>query len=120
MGFSIAQLARDVDLVLVAPEDLQDRRLPFGRLREPASALARADAVHRRRRAGCDDVARAAGFAARPSSTLRRSLGAPAPIEPERAAGRPLARRVVAFAGIAAPERFQRALEAPAGRSRGC
>ena len=44
-GFQHRQLGRDVDLVIIAPEDLQDRRLPFGRLREPVSALARADAV---------------------------------------------------------------------------
>ena len=42
-GFQHRALARDVDLVIVAPEDLAGRRVPFGRLREPVSrARARA------------------------------------------------------------------------------
>jgi len=38
-------IRRDVDIVLVAPDDLTARQLPFGRLREPVTALARAAAV---------------------------------------------------------------------------
>lgn len=44
-GFQHRQLARDFDIVLVTPEDARDRLLPRGRLREPLSALRRADAV---------------------------------------------------------------------------
>ena len=44
-GFQHRALARDFDIVLVTPEDAHDRLLPAGRLREPLSALARADAV---------------------------------------------------------------------------
>lgn len=44
-GFQHRQLARDFDIVLVTPEDARDRPLPRGRLREPLSALGRADAV---------------------------------------------------------------------------
>ena len=44
-GFQHRALARDFDIVLVTPEDAHDRLLPTGRLREPLSALARADAV---------------------------------------------------------------------------
>ncbi len=44
-GFQHRQLARDFDIVLVTPEDARDRLLPGGRLREPLSALRRADAV---------------------------------------------------------------------------
>jgi tetraacyldisaccharide 4'-kinase len=44
-GFQHRALARDFDAVLVSGEDLQDQLLPFGRLREPVSALARADVV---------------------------------------------------------------------------
>ena len=44
-GFQHRALARDFDIVLVTPEDAHDRLLPAGRLREPVSALARADAV---------------------------------------------------------------------------
>ena len=44
-GFQHRELARDFDIVLVTPEDVHDHLLPGGRLREPLSALARADAV---------------------------------------------------------------------------
>jgi len=44
-GFQHRQLARDFDIVLVTPEDVGDRLLPAGRLREPLSALRRSDAV---------------------------------------------------------------------------
>ena len=44
-GFQHRALARDFDIVLVTPDDARDRLLPSGRLREPLSALARADAV---------------------------------------------------------------------------
>ena len=44
-GFQHRALARDFDVVLVTPEDAHDRLLPAGRLREPLSALARADVV---------------------------------------------------------------------------
>jgi len=44
-GFQHRRLARDYDIVLVAPEDANDRLLPIGRLRERISSLRRADAV---------------------------------------------------------------------------
>jgi tetraacyldisaccharide 4'-kinase len=44
-GFQHRSLARDFDIVLVTPEDSRGRLLPAGRLREPLSALRRADAV---------------------------------------------------------------------------
>ncbi|MCX6542835.1 MAG: tetraacyldisaccharide 4'-kinase [Acidobacteria bacterium] len=45
-GFQHLPLARDVDLLIVSEEDLADpRTLPGGRLREPLSAAAAADAV---------------------------------------------------------------------------
>ena len=44
-GFQHRGLARDFDIVLVTPPDAKDRLLPGGRLREPLSALRRADAV---------------------------------------------------------------------------
>jgi tetraacyldisaccharide 4'-kinase len=44
-GFQHRQLARDFDIVLVTPDDARDRLLPAGRLREPLTALGRADAV---------------------------------------------------------------------------
>jgi tetraacyldisaccharide 4'-kinase len=44
-GFQHRGLARDFDIVLVAPDDARDRLLPAGRLREPLQSLQRADAV---------------------------------------------------------------------------
>ena len=44
-GFQHRQLHRDFDIVLVNREDLEDTLLPVGRLRESLSALRRADAV---------------------------------------------------------------------------
>ncbi len=44
-GFQHRALARDFDIVLMTARDFEDGLLPLGRLREPLSALARADAV---------------------------------------------------------------------------
>jgi tetraacyldisaccharide 4'-kinase len=44
-GFQHRALARNFDIVLLTPDDAQDRLLPAGRLREPLSSLCRADAV---------------------------------------------------------------------------
>ena len=44
-GFQHRRLARDFDIVLVTPQDANDRLLPTGRLREPLASLRRADAV---------------------------------------------------------------------------
>jgi len=44
-GFQHRSLVRDFDIVLVTPEDIRDRLLPAGRLREPLTSLRRADAV---------------------------------------------------------------------------
>jgi tetraacyldisaccharide 4'-kinase len=112
-GFQHRSLARDVDIVIVAPQDLRDRRLPFGRLRSSPRALSRADAV-------LVDDATIASVAAdldnvsdarrTPRFALTRRLSEPWMLE----RGRPALSReapVVAAAGIATPERFSRALE---------
>lgn len=44
-GFQHRELARDFDIVLVTAQDLMDRMLPWGRLREPLSSLQRADVI---------------------------------------------------------------------------
>ncbi|HET9180732.1 MAG TPA: tetraacyldisaccharide 4'-kinase [Candidatus Angelobacter sp.] len=44
-GFQHRRLHRDFDIVMLPPSDLHDILLPLGRLREPRSALQRADAV---------------------------------------------------------------------------
>jgi tetraacyldisaccharide 4'-kinase len=116
-GFQHRSLRRDIDLVLVTPGDLDDRRLPFGRLRSPVSALAHADAVIVDGAEVADVAARLDRYLDRTRTrifTLRRRLEAPRWIDVHDAV-RPLPSRaepVVAVAGIAQPERFQRALEA--------
>lgn len=44
-GFQHRQLARDVDIVLLTKEDVEDRLLPAGNLREPLSTIVKADVV---------------------------------------------------------------------------
>ena len=44
-GFQHRALARDFDIVLVTPQDANDRLLPSGRLREPLHSLRRANAI---------------------------------------------------------------------------
>ena len=44
-GFQHRRLARDVDIVLLTQDDVEDTLLPAGNLREPLSALADADIV---------------------------------------------------------------------------
>lgn len=44
-GFQHRSLARDFDIILLTPDDLHDQPLPTGRLREPLTSLARADAI---------------------------------------------------------------------------
>jgi len=109
-GFQHRAMARDVDVVLVAPADLGGRRLPFGRLRESPTALNRAHAVILD--APADE---AIGRLRLPPTVrvfrLRRTLGAPRfPF----GATPPLDRAtpVVALAGIAEPDRFRASLEA--------
>lgn len=106
-GFQHRQMARDVDVVLVTPADLKDRRVPFGRLRESVSALGRGDVLvidddGRRPVEGVSPERHAALF------VLRRHGGVPVPLEegvPHLAPGA----RILALAGIAGPERFTRA-----------
>lgn len=116
-GFQHRSIARDIDIVLVTRADLRDRRLPFGRLRSPVTALRDAHAVI------VDDVdpADAVALVERWIDagrtrvfSLRRGLGPPVWIQPPSGGSPPGegAGPVLAVAGIAAPERFARSLEA--------
>jgi tetraacyldisaccharide 4'-kinase len=98
-GFQHLGLARDVDLVLVGEDDLTDRVLPAGRLREPLASASAADAlvVAADGEEAVDQVSRALGVA--PAFRLRRTIGPPATGE-----------KVFVVAGIARPERFFKAL----------
>jgi tetraacyldisaccharide 4'-kinase len=98
-------LARDVDLLLASDEDLADRPLPAGRLREPLAAAASADAalVAAGYFAAADRVARGLGI-----STVFRvthTLGAPRTLTGESVVVPPEA-RVFLVSAIARPERF--------------
>jgi len=120
-GFQHLQLERDVDLLLVSPVDLDDRVLPSGHLREPLDAASFADAVLV---PGTDDdvvtVAdtlmhhNAFRVESHYGSIWRVQKDPPYTDRVGRVLSDP-ADRVVAFAGIARPERFFDAL-----RSLGC
>jgi tetraacyldisaccharide 4'-kinase len=94
-GFQHLKLERDVDLLLANEEDLSDRVLPAGRLREPLASASAADAlvVATDRDEVIDRVRRALGIA--DAFRLRRIIGRAASGE-----------KVFAVAGIARPERF--------------
>jgi tetraacyldisaccharide 4'-kinase len=106
-GFQHVQMARDVDLLVVSEDDLKDRPLPIGRLREPLAAAAQADAaiVPAGYPVAVDRVARAVGIAT--AFQMTRAISAPHTIA---AAAEPIVvppeSRVFAVAGIARPERF--------------
>jgi tetraacyldisaccharide 4'-kinase len=104
-GFQHVQLDRDIDLLLVSMTDLQERVLPSGHLREPLDAARFADALLV---TGTEeDVSHVAG--ALGHQTAFRVVPKYADlkvIKPRRDGGQ----RVLAFAGIARPERFFNAL----------
>lgn len=109
-GFQHVQLGRDIDLLLADEDDLADRVLPAGRLREPIANAAAADAVIVPGAAAmaAHDIALRLGI--REAFSLTRTLGPPRMLQPG-AAGSAAARRVFAVAGIARPERFFSQLE---------
>jgi tetraacyldisaccharide 4'-kinase len=90
-GFQHRGLARDFDIVLVTPQDVDDRLLPAGRLREPATSLQRADAVVLTSGAAPDS------FPLTSKLTWRVRRG----IVPQNVPPRP-----VVFCGIARPQNF--------------
>jgi tetraacyldisaccharide 4'-kinase len=90
-GFQHRGLARQFDIVLVTPEDARDSLLPAGRLREPLSALSRADAVV------LTSGAAAEAFPVKGKLVWRARRG----ILPKNVPGRP-----VVFCGIARPQNF--------------
>ena len=111
-GFQHLQLARDLDLVLASADDVDQPTFPAGRLRERPAAARLADALV----VEASDAAAAGAVAERLGVPtwflLRRSLGSPRPIAGTTARAGLSAGRVLAVAGIAAPERFRHALAA--------
>jgi tetraacyldisaccharide 4'-kinase len=90
-GFQHRSLARDFDIVLMTERDFDDSLLPFGRLREPLSSLARADAVVLPAGLVVDHP----GLPQKPIWRLERELVFPT-----------LPSAPVVFCGIARPEQF--------------
>ena len=106
-GFQHLALERTIDLLLMAPEDLDEAVLPSGRLREPLSAARSADAVLVY--GGEDDAERISAAVGVPQAfTVVPTFGAVRPLGQEHALA--AGRRVVAVAGIARPQRFFEAL----------
>ena len=109
-GFQHRQLARDVDIALLTLEDVEDKLLPAGNLREPLHALRDADVIVLREEEadGLWGFAKGLGRAGKAPAIwiIRRrlSLGeggeVPQPSLP------------LAFCGIARPEGFTRMLQA--------
>ncbi len=108
-GFQHLQLARDLDLVLVRPLDLEQPTFPGGCLREPPAAARLADALVVEASDGDAVRAVAERLDADTGFLMRRSLGVPIPVAGSRG-GEGIAVPVLAVAGIAAPERFRDAL----------
>ena len=102
-GMQHRALYRQFDLVLITEQDLRDTLLPAGNLREPLTAMRRADAFAVRE----EEVERVGGQLRRlgrpevPVWTLRRTLRFPAPLGVFGAGLRPLV-----FCAIARPENF--------------
>jgi tetraacyldisaccharide 4'-kinase len=96
-GFQHLELDRDVDIVMVGADDVsRPVTLPSGRLREPLDTIVAADAVV----AADDEVTMEAAGLEVPFFRTRRALS--------NGTTRLNGARVLAFAGIASPQRFFR------------
>ncbi len=105
-GFQHFQLARDADLLVTSEDDLGDRPLPAGHLREPLTMAVNADAalVDAGYLPAAERVGRALGV---PRAFLTtRLLGPPRMVVNGDTVVVPKHSRVFATAGIARPERF--------------
>lgn len=94
-GFQHRALARDFDIVLVTPQDANDRLLPAGRLREKLTSLRRADAVVLASGASVES------FPMAKKIVWRARRGIVLPALPNSVPARP-----VVFCGIARPQNF--------------
>jgi tetraacyldisaccharide 4'-kinase len=99
-GFQHRQLHRDIDILLLNADDLEDRLLPAGNLREPLRALRRASCIA----VAAEDRELEAEWKTRgwqgPVWRLHRKMNVPQIEGP-----------VIAFCGIARPEQFFQGLE---------
>src|SRR6185436_18874408 len=111
-GFQHLQLARETNLLIVEPSDLDAEVLPAGPLREPIDAGRMADAVLV---AGSSDEAARVGSRLGLSMAFRltRRYGVVTPLDGRAAIAAPgSGMRIVALAAVARPERFFSALRA--------
>jgi tetraacyldisaccharide 4'-kinase len=108
-GFQHWRLARDIDVVLLTRQDMDDRLLPAGDLREPRTALRRADiVVLRSEESGVQEWVQEHTKAARAGSSspvwvVQRRL--------QFADGVVLPARPVVFCGVARPQGFLNMIE---------
>jgi tetraacyldisaccharide 4'-kinase len=121
-GFQHLQLARDVDLLIVSAQDVDERVLPAGRLREPADAARVADAAIVP--GSSDEAARVASALGVPRSfTMTTRYGSLRPLDgppsafalratADKKGGPHEGMKVLGVAGIARPERFFAAVRA--------
>ncbi len=95
-GFQHRELARNFDIVLLTAQDMLDRMLPLGRLREPLNSLSRADAIVVREETPIPDSV----VCGKPVWRVRRGL------DLQDAPSRP-----IVFSGIARPKYFLEELQ---------
>jgi tetraacyldisaccharide 4'-kinase len=102
-GFQHLELRRDVDLLVIDERDLDDQLVPVGRLREPLTAAAQADAVlvNSVEDSAAERIGRTLGLST--CFRVERRLGLPHRLD---GVSVPTTDRVLAAAGIARPERF--------------
>jgi tetraacyldisaccharide 4'-kinase len=106
-GFQHLRLHRDLDLVCLDVRDTDDRPLPAGRLREGPEALGRADVIVLTRLEAATEEERRAlerRLGLERTFRVRREVGGWRTLEGGEAA---TPGRVLLFAGIARPERFE-------------
>jgi tetraacyldisaccharide 4'-kinase len=112
-GFQHVQLARDVELLLVSIDDLSDRVVPAGHLREPLHAARFADALLV---AGTEEDVTTVATALKHATAFRVDVQYGDVVTngsvQQKANAADVSSRVVAFAGIARPHRFFTALRA--------
>lgn len=106
-GFQHRQLARDFDLVLLHPDDLDDFLLPAGRLREPLESLARASAIVLLAEPGTAATLDRDGL----QNRVRRYSSAPLFFAQKRLPPPSVGVPVVAFCALARPASFFTGLE---------
>lgn len=109
-GFQHRELERDVDIVLLTKEDVEDHLLPAGNLREPLARLREADVIVLRE----DEAEDLKGLIAelREQNELQTTWVIRRRLSLAECGDVPLPRLPLAFCGIARPESFTRMLTA--------